>query len=150
MDAERAGNLAGALAAYGSVIGVDPQRLEAWSGVRRVARAAGDTLGEARALARLGALVRDPHRAAGLLVDAGEAYERAGRDDDAIAAYARAVELDPASTPAYEQAHRLLLIDLQAPGRAEILDGLLSYRLAAARLSGASARRCCSSAAGIG
>ena len=135
MDAERAGDLAGALAAYGSVIGADPQRLEAWSGVRRVARAGGDTLGEARALARLGALVRDPHRAAGLLVDAGAAYEQAGRADDAIAALARAVELDPDSTPAYEQAHRLLRSDLQAPGRAEILDGLLSYRLAAARLS---------------
>ncbi|HVV16679.1 MAG TPA: tetratricopeptide repeat protein [Polyangia bacterium] len=135
MDAERAGDLAGALAAYGSVIGADPLRLEAWSGVRRVARAGGDTLGEARALARLGALVRDPHRAAGLLVDAGAAYEHAGRADDAIAALARAVELDPDSTPAYEQAHRLLRLDLQAPGRAETLDGLLSYRLAAARLS---------------
>ncbi len=135
MDAERNGDLAGALAAYGSVIRVEPDRLEAWTGVRRVARAGGDTLGEARALARLGALVRDPHRAAGLLVDAGEAYHRAGRADDAIAALARAVELDPDSTPAYEQAHRLLLSDLQAPSRAEILDGLLSYRLAAARLS---------------
>ncbi|HVY38528.1 MAG TPA: hypothetical protein VHM31_11350, partial [Polyangia bacterium] len=135
MDAERGGDLAGALAAYASVIAADPQRLEAWSGVRRVARAGGDTLGEARALARLGALVRDPHRAAGLLVDAGTAYETAGRADDAIAALARAVELDPDSTPAYEQAHRLLLSDLQAPGRAEILDGLLSYRLAAARLA---------------
>jgi tetratricopeptide (TPR) repeat protein len=135
MDAERAGDLAAALAAYGSVIGADPQRLEAWNGVRRVARAGGDTLGEARALARLGALVRDPHRAAGLLVDAGAAYEQAGRADDAIAALARAVELDPDSTPAYDQAHRLLQLDLQAPGRGDILDGLLSYRLAAARLS---------------
>ena len=132
-DAERNGDLPGALAAYSSVITADPGRLEAWSGVRRVARAAGDTLGEARALARLGALVRDPHRAAGLLVDAGAAYESAGRADDAIAALARAVELDPESLPAFEQAHRLLWSDPDAPGRADLLDGLLSYRLTAGR-----------------
>jgi len=136
-DAERAGDLAGALAAYGSVIRADPGRLEAWNGIRRVARAGGDTLGEARALARLGALVRDPQRAAGLLVEAGTAYERAGRVDDAIAALSRAVELDPQNTSAYEQAHGLLLADPAAPGRGEILEGLLSYRLAAARLSAA-------------
>lgn len=137
VDAERAGDLTGALAAYGSVIRADPTRLEAWNGVRRVARAGGDTLGEARALARIGALVRDPQRAAGLLVEAGTAYERAGRGDDAIAALSRAVELDPQNTPAYDQAHRLLVADPSAPGRGEILDGLLSYRLAAARLSAA-------------
>jgi tetratricopeptide (TPR) repeat protein len=133
LDAERAGDLPAALAAYSSVISADPRRLEAWSGIRRVARAAGDTLGEARALARLGALIRDPHRAAALLVDAGTAYELAGRADDAIAALSRAVELDPESPQAFEQAYRLLRSDLAAPGRAEILDGLLSYRLAAGR-----------------
>jgi len=136
-DAERAGDLPGALAAYGSVIRAEPARLEAWTGVRRVARAGGDPLGEARALARLGALVRDPLRAAGLLVEAGTAYEQAGRVDDAIAALSRAVELNPQNSSAYEQAHRLLVADLGAPGRGEILDGLLSYRLAAARLSAA-------------
>jgi tetratricopeptide (TPR) repeat protein len=133
MDAERAGDLPAALAAYGSVITADPRRLEAWSGVRRVARAAGDTLGEARALARLGALIRDPHRAAALLADAGAAYETAGRADDAIAALCRAVELDPESPQAFEHAYRLLRSDPEAPGRADILDGLLSYRLAAGR-----------------
>ena len=72
LDAERQGELGAALAAYGSVIALDPDRLEAWTGVRRVARAGGDLLGEARALARLGVLVRDPRRAAALLVEAGQ------------------------------------------------------------------------------
>ena len=39
LDAERRGALGSALAIYGSVIAADPERLEAWSGIRRVARA---------------------------------------------------------------------------------------------------------------
>ena len=131
LDAERQGELGAALAAYGSVIALDPERLEAWTGVRRVARAGGDLLGEARALARLGVLVRDPERAAALLIEAGGAYERAGRDDDAIAVLARAVELVPDDGSAYARAHALLRADLAGPGRAGTLDGLLSYRLTA-------------------
>jgi len=135
LDAERQGELGAALAAYGSVIALDPDRLEAWTGVRRVARAGGDLLGEARALARLGALVRDPRRAAALLAEAGSAYESAGRDDDAIAVLCRAVELCPDDAGAYARVHALLGRDLAAPGRAATLDGLLSYRLAAGRLT---------------
>src|SRR6185312_5469979 len=129
LDAERRGALGAALAAYGSVIALDPDRLEAWTGVRRVARAGGDRLGEARAAARLGVLVRDPARAVALFVEAGTAYERAGRIDDAIAVLARAVELDPEDPATYARAHALLSADLGAPGRAETFDGLLSYRL---------------------
>src|SRR6185312_5906656 len=129
LDAERRGELGAALAAYGSVIALDPDRLEAWTGVRRVARAGGDRLGEARAAARLGVLVRDPARAVALFVEAGTAYERAGRIDDAIAVLARAVELDPEDPATYARAHALLSADLGAPGRAETFDGLLSYRL---------------------
>ena len=55
LDAERRGALGTALAIYGSIIATDPERLEAWFGIRRVARAGGDAIGEARALARLGA-----------------------------------------------------------------------------------------------
>ncbi len=139
LDAERAGDLGAALAAYGSVIALEPERLEAWTGVRRVARAGGDRLGEARALARLGVLVRDPARAAALFTEAGAAYEQAGRLDDAIAVFSRAVELDPDDAAAYARVHALLAADLAAPGRAETFDGLLSYRLAAGTL-GPSAR----------
>jgi tetratricopeptide (TPR) repeat protein len=131
LDAERQGELGAALAAYGSVIALDPDRLEAWTGVRRVARAGGDLLGEARALARLGVLVRDPRRAAALLIEAGGAYEHAGRVDDAIAALGRAVELAPDDGIAYARAHALLRADLAGPGRAATFDGLLSYRLTA-------------------
>ncbi|HSY41101.1 MAG TPA: hypothetical protein VLA79_16290, partial [Polyangia bacterium] len=135
LDAERQGELAAALAAYGSVIALDPDRLEAWTGVRRVARAGGDLLGEARALARLGVLVRDPRRAAALLAEAASAYARAGRDDDAIAALCRAVELCPDDAGVYARVHALLRQDLEAPGRAATFDGLLSYRLAAGALT---------------
>jgi tetratricopeptide (TPR) repeat protein len=135
LDAERRGALGTALAAYGAVIGADPERLEAWTGIRRVARAAGDTVGEARALARLGALIRDPEAAAGVLVDAATAYEQAGRVDDAITALAKAVELRPAEPIAYERAHALLRADLDSPGRGLLLDALLSHRLVAAPLS---------------
>jgi tetratricopeptide (TPR) repeat protein len=135
LDAERQGELGAALAAYGSVIALDPDRLEAWTGVRRVARAGGDLLGEARALARLGVLVREPRRAAALLGEAASAYERAGRDDDAIAVLGRAVELCPDDADGYARVHALLRRDLGAPGRAATFDGLLSYRLAAGPLT---------------
>ena len=135
LDAERQGELGAALAAYGSVIALDPDRLEAWTGVRRVARAGGDLLGEARALARLGVLVRDPRRAAALLAEAATAYESAGRDDDAIAVLSRAVELGPDDAGAYARVHALLRRDLASPGRAASFDGLLSYRLAAGTLT---------------
>ena len=135
LDAERSGQLGTALAAYGSVIALDPERLEAWIGVRRVARAGGDRLGEARALARLGALCRDPGRAAALLVEAGDLYEQAGRVDDAITVLSHATEIRPDDPVAVPRAHALLRADPTAPGRASLLDGFLSYRLAAATLS---------------
>ena len=135
LDAERRGALGTALAIYGSVIATDPERLEAWTGIRRVARAGGDLLGEARALARLGAVVRDPGEAAALLAEAAGAYERAGRVDDAITALAKCVELRPNDSTAYMRAYQLLRADLDAPGRALLFDALLSHRLAAAPLT---------------
>jgi tetratricopeptide (TPR) repeat protein len=137
LDAERRGALGTALAIYGSVIGADPERLEAWAGIRRVARAGGDVLGEARALARMGAVVRDPGEAAALLAEAAAVYERAGRVDDAITALAKCVELRPNDSTAYMRAYQLLRADLDAPGRAELFDALLTHRLTAAPLTAA-------------
>ena len=123
-----------ALAIYGSIIASDPERLEAWFGIRRVARAGGDTTGEARALARLGAVVRDPGEAAALLDEAAAVYERAaGRH--AITALAKCVELRPNDSTAYMRAYKLLRADLEAPGRSILFDALLSHRLAAATLT---------------
>jgi len=130
LDAELRGALGTALAAYGSVIAVDPERIEAWTGVRRVARAGGDLLGEARALARLGALCRDPERAAALLADAADAYERAERPDDGVTCLAKAVELRPADAALYQRLHEQLRGDLGHPGRAAMFDNLLGHRLA--------------------
>ncbi len=135
VDAERRGALGTALAIYGGVIAVEPERLEAWTGIRRVARAGGDVVGEARALARLGAVVRDPAEAAALLAEAAGVYERAGRVDDAITALAKCVELRPTDSTAYMRAYQLLRTDLDAPGRALLFDALLSHRLAAAPLT---------------
>ncbi|HTA21816.1 MAG TPA: hypothetical protein VK989_21125, partial [Polyangia bacterium] len=58
LDAERRGALGAALGGYARVIGDAPDHLEAWEGIRRVARAGDDPLGEARALCRLGTLTR--------------------------------------------------------------------------------------------
>src|SRR4029079_5433327 len=113
----------------------DPERLEAWTGIRRVARAGGDVLGEARALARMAAVVRDPGEAAALLEEAAGVYERAGRVDDAITALAKCVELRPTDSKAYMRTYQLLRADLDAPGRAILFDALLSHRLAAAPLT---------------
>jgi tetratricopeptide (TPR) repeat protein len=135
LDAERRGALGAALAIYGSVIATEPERLEAWTGIRRVARAGGDTIGEARALARLGAVVRDPAEASALLSEAAGVYERAGRIDDAITALAKCVELRPGDSTSYMRAYQLLRADLDAPGRAILFDALLSHRLAAAALT---------------
>ena len=135
LDAERRGALATALALYGAVIDVEPERLDAWTGIRRVARAGGDVVGEARALARMAAVVRDPEQAASLLAEAAAAYERAGRLDDAVTALAKCIELRPADSAAYLRAHGLLRADLDAPGRPELFDALLSHRLVAAPLS---------------
>jgi hypothetical protein len=135
LDAERRGALGAALAIYGSVVGVDPDRLEAWTGIRRVARAGGDVLGEARALARLAAVVRDPGEAAALLEEAAGVYERAGRVDDAITALAKCVELRPSDSKAYMRAYQMLRADLDSPGRALLFDGLLTHRLATAPLT---------------
>ena len=135
MDAERRGALGAALAIYGGIIASEPERLEAWMGIRRVARAGGDTIGEARALARLGAVVRDPTEAAALLGEAAGVYEQAGRVDDAITALAKCVELRPNDTTAYMRVYQLLRADLDAPGRAILFDALLSHRLAVATLT---------------
>jgi len=135
LDAERRGALGTALAIYGAVIAEDPDRLEAWTGIRRVARAGGDVVGEARALARQAAVVRDPGEAAALLAEAAGVYERAERVDDAITALAKCVELRPNDSTVYMRAYQLLRTDLDAPGRAELFDALLSHRLAAATLT---------------
>ena len=115
----------------GPVIAVEPDCLEAWTGIRRVARAGGDLLGEARALARLGALLRESReRAAGLLAEAASAYERAERRDDAHHR-ARQGGGDAPSDIRNPTArvHDLLRADLDGPGRVELFDALLSHRL---------------------
>ncbi len=137
LDAERRGALATALAIYGGVIATEPDRLEAWTGIRRVARAGGDLAGEARALARLGALVRDLNAAAALLGEAATVFEQAGRIDDAITALAKAVELKPSDAATYGRVHALLRAEIEAPGRAELFDALLSHRLAVVSLGAA-------------
>src|SRR5262249_54299402 len=89
-------------------------------------------LGEARALSRLAALVRDPERAAALLEEAASAYDRAGRHDDALVALAKVIELRPDNEDAYQRLHDTIAADPDAAGHAEMFDNLLSPRLAAA------------------
>jgi tetratricopeptide (TPR) repeat protein len=138
LDAERRGALAGALGGYGRVIAAAPDHLEAWEGIRRVARAGDDPLGEARALSRLGALARNPPLAAALYGQAAALFEQVGRWEDAIALWGHAVECAPDDAAAYERLHALLVGgDLEAPGRAAAFDRVLSHRLSTARLEDA-------------
>jgi tetratricopeptide (TPR) repeat protein len=137
LDAERRGALAGALGGYGRVIAAAPDHLEAWEGIRRVARAGDDPLGEARALSRLGALARNPPLAGALYGQAAALFEQVGRWEDAIALWGHAVECAPDDAAAYERLHALLLGDLEAPGRAAAFDRVLSHRLVTARLDDA-------------
>jgi hypothetical protein len=135
LDDETAGRLGAALGAYGRVLGRDADHLEAMEGVRRVARAAGDGLGEARALARLGALVKTPARSGRLYAEAGELYEAAGRADEAIAAYTKALGRLPADDAAFGRLAGLLRAraasqdPAAAKAAAQALDRLLSHRL---------------------
>jgi tetratricopeptide (TPR) repeat protein len=134
LDAERRGALAAALGGYGRVIAAAPDHLEAWEGIRRVARAADDPLGEARALCRLGALSRAPALAGALWSQAARLFEQVGRWDEAIALWGHAVEALPDDGEAFDRLHALLLDDLASPGRAEALDRVLGHRLAAAAI----------------
>jgi tetratricopeptide (TPR) repeat protein len=134
LEAERRGALGAALASYGRVVANAPDHLEAWEGIRRVARAGDDALGEARALCRLGTLVRVPAVAVALRLQAARLFEQVGRWDDAIALWGHALELAPDDAEIYGRLHDLLLGDVEAPGRAEALDRLLGHRLAAATL----------------
>jgi hypothetical protein len=135
LDAERRGALAAALGGYGRVIAVAPDHLEAWEGIRRVARAGDDPLGEARALCRLGTLARAPALAGALFGQAAQLFEQVGRWDDALALWGHAVEAAPDDAAAFDRLHALLLGDLESPGRALALDRALSHRLAAAALA---------------
>jgi tetratricopeptide (TPR) repeat protein len=139
LDAERRGALGVALAGYARVLATAPERLEAWEGIRRVARAGGDGLGEARALARLATLIKTPSHAARLFSDAALLYEEAGRFDEAMALWAKALEARPDDEAAFDRLHELLLANPDAPGYTATMDRLLSHRLAALP-AGAAAR----------
>jgi cellulose synthase operon protein C len=135
LDAERRGALGAALGGYARVIAAAPDCLEAWEGIRRVARAGDDPLGEARALARMGALVRAPALAGALFSQAARLFEQVGRWEDAMALWGHALEMTPDDGGAFERVHALVLGDLDAPGRHAALDRLLAHRLWAAALS---------------
>jgi tetratricopeptide (TPR) repeat protein len=135
LDAERRGALGAALGGYARVIAVEPERLEAWEGIRRVARAGDDPLGEARALARMGTLARAPALAGALFSQAARLFEQVGRREDAMALWGHALEVSPDDGAAFQRVHALLLGDLEAPGRLATLDRLISHRLSGAALS---------------
>ena len=134
LDAERRGALSAALAGYGRVIAAAPDHLEAWEGIRRVARAADDPLGEGRALCRLAALARAPALAGGLFGQAARLFEQVGRWDEALALWGHAVEATPDDAAAFDRLHAILLGDLETPGRREALDRVLGHRLSAAAI----------------
>ena len=135
-DAERRGALGAALGGYARVIGDAPDHLEAWEGIRRVARAGDDPLGEARALCRLGTLTRTPALAGALYSQAARLFEQVDRWEEALALWGRTLEVTPDDAEAYGRLHALLVGALEVPGRAEALERVLTHRLGTATLDG--------------
>jgi cellulose synthase operon protein C len=135
LDAERRGALGAALAGYARAISVAPERLEAWEGVRRVARAGSDGVGEARALTRLGALVKTPAHAARLFSEGARLYEQVGHWDEAMALWAKALEARPDDEPAFTRLRALLGEIEGTPDGAAALERLLSHRLVSVPLT---------------
>lgn len=136
LEAELAGRLGEALDAYARVLAVDSERLEAMEGIRRVARAAGNPVGQARALARLGTLVRRSGAAAEMFSESARLFEEGGRIDDAIALHWHALCERPEDEDTLERLSALLATDLDAPGRAAGLERLLGHKLARLRPDG--------------
>jgi tetratricopeptide (TPR) repeat protein len=134
-DAERRGALGAALSGYGRVIAAAPEHLEAWEGIRRVARAGDDPLGEARALTRLAMIVRSPALAGALASQAARLFEQVGRWEEALALWGQALEVAPDDATAYDRLHEILAGDLETPGRAEALDRVLGHRLVASSVA---------------
>ena len=129
LEQEAAGNLGEALEVYSRVLARDAECLEAMLGVRRIARAGRDSLGEARALVRLGTLVKTPAHAAAFFGEAGPLYERAGYKEQAIAAYLKMLEHVPDDEPAFARLAALLRDGADLPGNARTLDRVLGHRL---------------------
>ena len=136
LEAELQGRLGQALDAYARVVAVDGERLEAMEGIRRVARAAGDRVGQARALARLGTLVRRSGAAAEMFTESARLFEDGGRVDDAIALHWHALCERPEDEETLERLSTLLASDLDAPGRAAGFERLLGHKLARLRPDG--------------
>lgn len=134
LDAERRGALGAALDGYGRVIGAAPEHLEAWEGIRRVAHAGGDRHGEARALARLGMLLRAPAVAGAHFAQAAGLYEQLGSWDEARTLWGHVLAVAPDDAFAYERLRALLSGDLEPPDGAEAFDRLLAHRLTRATL----------------
>lgn len=89
------GDAAGALAAFGAALALDPQSLGATDGLTRAARAARDPAAIQHA-ARFETLVtRDRSAAVALLIEAAHLYFGADREDEAAVAYEEALSLAP-------------------------------------------------------
>jgi tetratricopeptide (TPR) repeat protein len=129
LEQETAGHLGDALDVHARILARDPDNLEAMLGVRRLAHAGGDVLGEARAAVRIGALVKTATLAARLFAEAAALFERAGRREDAIAAYLKVLEHAPDDDDGFERLAQLLRASAGAPGNAKTFDRVLSHRL---------------------
>ncbi len=111
---------------WARVLDLEPGSLEAVLGLRRAARASGHRPGEAAALLRLGALSRDPRRAATTVAEAGRLFADEGLDEAAAAAFTQVLRLSPDDDAAYQRLHDIT-VDRKDP---VALDRLLTWKLA--------------------
>jgi lipopolysaccharide biosynthesis regulator YciM len=129
IDAEAEGRGRAAAETYSKALALDPASWEAVEGLRRIAHLAGDGKGEAAALMRQGALLRDPRRAAERFAEAALLLEDQGLIDEAAAAFREVLVRVPEDDEAYRRLHDLVTGRRDAPA----LERLISFKLQATR-----------------
>ncbi len=125
-ELESCGHLREAAAAFGKALALDPTCLMAVEGVRRLANAAGDVEGEARALARLASLITTPSRAAQIFAEAALLFEDQNQHQEAARLYWEVLQRAPDDQEAYQRLHRILAAGSDHAG----IDRLLGHKIA--------------------
>jgi tetratricopeptide (TPR) repeat protein len=125
LEAESAGQLGEAAAAYAALLAQRPDSLEATEGLRRLAEVVGDRRAQAAALARQGALCRSPRRASEAYAEAALLLEEEGLEGEAAQLFLEVLARIPGDDEAYHRLHAILSRREDAPG----LERLLTYKI---------------------
>jgi tetratricopeptide (TPR) repeat protein len=105
-DALASGNNSSALNYYAQAVAIDGRNAEALKGLAQAQEGTGDKLSSAQTLLRL---QNEVPTDSSLSFHAGELYESAGKTDDAISAYRKAVSISPGLLQAQQNLGELLI-----------------------------------------